>query len=211
MWKKGNILWAALVIPLQGSPEWTELQFSKIPANKVTFLDKEITIEVASSASPLIYRLPKPTQIAGFEAEIDIQGELNLPKKGNSFEEDSYIRFGFVASGENTLGGFKKMFAADWVKKMFALAPSGMGLDKIYFFNVATSSDLMGKSRLHPRSEYMFEEVVAIRTPDQKKVLISKKFAAAKEVMALWLSADGDDSKSKFTLQLRSLQLTEAL
>jgi hypothetical protein len=108
------------------------------------------------------------------------------------------------------------LFAPDWVKRMFALAPKGHGLDKIYFYSITSRNELLGKSRQHPKSKFMHEEYVFLApipagestdTAATKPVSmsISKKFATPIAAAGIWLSIDGDDSKSKFEIKIKSL------
>lgn len=114
-----------------------------------------------------------------------------------------------MAEGKNTLGAMGSMFAPDWVQKMFALAPKGSGLDKIYFYNLAIKPELVGKSRQHPKSKYMHEEYVTAFDPAAKSTVVTKKFDPPMPAAGIWLSIDGDESKSKFKIQIKDLRYTE--
>lgn len=198
------ILCAGLLIPMDSLDHWLQLRFNKIPSNQVSIADNSLVVNVASSASPLVYKLKEPTDIVGFVFRIKIIGEMNSEPTAK-FEEDSYFRMGLVVAGEKKLGFLQKAIAADWVKKLFSLAPDGIGLDKIYFYNVGHSNNQLNQSRVHPNSDLIFESVVKIKETDM--VLHEQKFDVPKNVLAVWLSIDGDQSKSKYQTQIQELKL----
>lgn len=160
-------------------------------------------IQVMSSASPIVHKLPAPMKVKALRVQARVIGSRNVEK--GEVEEDSFLRVGLVAVGTQKLSGVKKLFAADWVKKLFELAPSGAGLDKIHFFNVTDRKEFLGKKRTHPASELLSEEVVALA--ENGVVDFTKTLNSPLETAAIWLSIDGDDSKSNFTLVLQKLEL----
>lgn len=200
---KRHLLAAALVIPTDQINLWNQLQYGKIPAHQFFVENKELVIQVKASASPLVYVLPKVQLVSGFQVELAIDGQMNPQKTG--FEEDSYLRFGLVATGDKKLNAFQKALAPDWIKKLFALSPKGYGLDKIYFFNLGHDPALIHQSRNHPQSELIFEKIVQTRKKDQKifEYQLEKPISTA----ALWLSVDGDDTKSNYTLRIKNIKI----
>ncbi len=197
---------AAVALPLQ-KDKWVELKFNKIPNNQVEDTAEGMKVTVISSASPLVYKLDSPMRVSGFSAELDITGAVKSGIVQNSFGEDSVFRFGLVATGDKTLGWFQRKVAADWVLKLFALAPENTGLDKIYFYNLGREGQKVGDSRQHPKSELMHEQIVATRKADEKSVHIEHKFKSPLPIAAVWISIDGDDTKSNFTTVIKKLDL----
>jgi hypothetical protein len=197
---------AAVVIPL-GTPEaWTELAFRKIAPNKVSYTAEGIQIQVKESASPLIYKFPSLQNISAIEVELEITGDLKPQALG--FAEDSAFRIGLVGKGEKTLNRMQKLFAPAWVEKLFSLAPAGVGLDKIYFFNLGEATQQIGASRVHPKSELMSEEIVTIRRPGQNKYRLTKTLSPGLATAAIWISVDGDETKSEFATKIQKITLT---
>jgi hypothetical protein len=207
---------AMVAIPMGTADGWLELKFSKITPNVIERSETGTVIKVNGSASPLIHGFGKITPVNGIAAEIEITGKLNQLESWKEFEEDSLLRIGLVAEGPEKLGTMGSLFAPDWVKRMFALAPKGHGLDKIYFYSITSRNELLGKSRQHPKSKFMHEEYVFLApipagestdTAATKPVSmsISKKFATPIAAAGIWLSIDGDDSKSKFEIKIKSL------
>lgn len=196
---------AAFIVPLQ-KEMWTEVKFSSLPANSVSFDEKGIHVDVNNSASPLIHKLKQSVKITGFEFQIKLDGILN-PSPTSQFEEDSYFRLGLVTEGNNHLSGVKKLFAADWVKKLFALAPEGVGLDKIYFYNVNSENQILGNQRTHPKSDLMKEEIIYLRKSENSVIKFKKSLPENPKVVALWISIDGDNSKSVFKTSIEKIVL----
>jgi hypothetical protein len=191
------------MIPLN-KESWTVLSFNKIPANQVEFVKEGLLVQVNKSAGPVVFKLKEPKMVSSFSLKGTFKG--NKAVEGKDFDEDSILRFGLVAAGTQTLSGFKKLFAADWVKKLFALAPEGMGLDKIYFYNLTNRKALLNKSRQHPKSELFFESIAQVLEKDGP-IALNSRLATPLKVAAIWLSIDGDDTKSEFSTLISNIQL----
>jgi hypothetical protein len=181
-------------LPLK-TEAWTVLSFNKIPKNSVLFLNDQLRVKVESSAGPIVHKLPRTLNIS----EFSIKGKISGTKKdeGKNFDEDSVLRFGLVAVGKKTLSGPKKWVAADWVKKLFELAPQGTGLDKIIFYNFTNRKDLIGQTRIHPKSELIVETLSFLQS-EEGLFSIDKKLELPIDTAAIWISIDGDDTKSNF-------------
>lgn len=188
------------------SSKWTSLTFSKIPSNEVAFDMKGLNIKVNKSAGPLIYKLESSQNNYGFILSAEINGIKKL--EITPFDEDSILRLGFVTSGEQTLSGLKKMFAPAWVKKLFSLAPPNKGINKIFFYNVTNRPDLLNKSRVSPQSDLIHEKIVSL-VQLEGLFKMDIKFDTPLNVVALWLSVDGDDSKSQYEVMIKSINLRQ--
>ncbi len=203
-------LLAAIAIPLDKKDAWTELSFKKIPSNKVEYSPAGIKVSVNNSASPLVYKLDRFYKITGFEVDLKVDGDLKNEPPGKTIEEDSLFRLGLVVEGKQTLTGVKKLFAPDWIKKLFSLAPEGAGLDKIYFFNVGRSPESLSVKRNHPKTDLMVEEIMAVRKKTETALKIKYQLASPLNVPALWISIDGDDSKSSYVTTIEKITLLTA-
>ncbi len=182
---------------------WVVLSYNKIPPNQVSFNDN-LKIQVQASAGPAVYKLASPKKVIGFTVKGKVLGS-KLVETGD-FDEDSILRVGLVGVGKQTLSGVKKLVAADWVKKLFALAPKGSGLDKIHFYNISNRNELFGKSRVHPQSELLLEKISKFFNKEgafEFQVALEKPI----ETAAIWLSVDGDNSKSQFTTTISNIEL----
>jgi hypothetical protein len=200
---------AVLVIPTQTKENWQIDQFARIPANRVSFTEQGMVIDVQKSANPLFYSLPSPTVIKGFS----IQGEFKgLPRfkdgqqQGSKGADDYPLRLGLVIPGDKKLSGFKKIFAPEWVKNLYKRVPQEIGLDHVHFFNVTQSAQQKGTKRVHPSSDLIQEEFfAAVSQPGP----FSYEFNLAQPMtaLALWLSIDGDDTQSEYAVKIESLKL----
>lgn len=183
---------------------WSVVTYDKIPPNQVLFQSGNLKVEVRKSAAPLVYKFEKPKTIKKFFVKGLYSGFKN--PESNPFDEDSILRFGIVIPGENKLTGIKKWAAANWVKQLFALAPTGMGLDRIQFFNISDRTELLNTKRAHPKSKLIAETIVKIVEkpgPYTMEVVIEPPLVAA----ALWLSLDGDESSSEFTNEITEISV----
>ncbi len=199
---------ALTVVPLGNPADWKELKFSSLPANKVTYEKSALKIEVDGSASPLVFGFGSIKNIEEISADIEITGLMNqsVLEKSKDFEEDSYLRIGLIVEGKNIPSRFKMMFAPEWVRLLFSFAPQGVGLDKIYFHNMTTQKKFLGKKRSHPKSDLIHEENIILFLPEQKKYQVSHMFSPVLKAAGLWISVDGDDTKSKFTVMVQNLK-----
>jgi hypothetical protein len=198
---------AALIIPLNKKAGWTTTSFGKTPVNIVSYSEKGLTIAVHKSASPLIYKLARIEKITGFEVLLHIEGGLQGTSGEKNFDEDSIFRLGLVTPGSTKLNALRRMMAPSWIKTLFALVPSGIGIDKIYFFNVGKPPQTVGAMRLYPKSDLIHEEIVALRNPLDKDMKISKHLTKPLDAAAIWLSIDGDDTQSDYKLQVEQITL----
>ncbi|MCB0341800.1 MAG: hypothetical protein KDD59_06105 [Bdellovibrionales bacterium] len=215
MWIKNKgltVLWSVLAIPLQSSNGWQNLTYRKIPANKVVFDSEGLTIDVDKSASPLIYPLEKALAVNAVEVKLKIEGDLKFKQKmrqGQKKADDFRFRLGLVLKGENRLNFFQKAIAADWIKKLYSLAPEGVGIDKIYFLNLVDQTDLIGNTRQHPLSELISENMQwsIEHNESTEPFALKAKLDGPHDVLAIWLSSDGDDTLSKYKVNVKSISL----
>ena len=194
------------------SSKWQSLEFSSIPANVVDFSPQRISIQVNQSASPLIY--PMMSEFPSIK-KISIKGKVNqlvnvqpVEKQGKPGFDDFNLRLGLVLLGSKRLKWHERLLAAEWVKTLFDLAPENQGVDHIYFLNAVLSKSQQGKKRTHPLSEYIQENNVWL----MNKVgdfSYSHTFPSPQKTGALWVSVDGDDTKSKFHLEIKEISFTQ--
>jgi hypothetical protein len=180
------------------------LSFSKIKPNAVSFSGTEMVINVNKSSAPLVYLLPEVNLVKSFKVVGKIKGKKTL--ENSLFDEDSILRFGLVGVGSQRLTMVQKLFAADWVKKLFSLVPPNSGLDKVYFFNTTNRSELIGKSRKYPSSDLLFENFVTLVNAEgdfEMNVIVDPPVKTA----ALWLSLNGDLANSTFEVTLKEIVL----
>jgi hypothetical protein len=91
-------------------------------------------------------------------------------------------------------------------RKLFRLAPADTGISQVRFFNVGIEPQQIGWQRQHPLSELLHEEIVAVRRHDGTFEM-SASFEPPITTLALWISADGDDTNSSFAGALERIEL----
>lgn len=202
----------AVDVPLSASQGWQSLTFSSIPSNKIDHSEKGLKVSVDKSASPLIYSFPKPLTIKSVSSSGQFLGGTlgikDLKKQGLKKSDDFVYRLGLVLEGSRTLSWIERRIAPSWIKKMHSLAPKGSGVSHILFLEVAQSKELVGTKRDHYFSESLKEEIVASLN-ENGQFQLQHNFEKPVKVLGLWLSIDGDDTKSKFDVLIKDIQLTE--
>jgi len=202
---------AAIAIPLPDSTAWKQEKYSKIPQNEVSFSKEGMLVGVDASASPLMHPLWPAKKITGFRVVGEFKGLPTFPKvegQGEVGFDDYALRVGFVIPGEKKLSGLKKIFAPKWVRNLYASVPAGAGIEGVKFFNVTQNKKQLGQVRVHPSSDLISETFFAlVNSPGKFDHTFT--FAEPIEAAAVWVSVDGDDTKSKFSALLARLELLE--
>ncbi len=204
----GHLAALLIAVPLGSDQGWEVLRFSRIPANNATFSEAGLRIEVKRSASPLIYRLPTPRRLQRLRAHGRLEGRLEVTadRQGQKGFDDYALRLGVVEAGPRRLGFFERTFAADWVRKLYSLAPPGTGISQVRFFNLGVDPRQIGQQRWHPLSALLHETVIEVPRADGTFAL-EVPFEPPIETMALWIAVDGDDTGSSFTLVIEAIEL----
>lgn len=197
-----------LRVPLNDRSRWQELSYGKIPPHTLRFSESSLEISVRRSAMPLLCPLPQPVRVNSIHAKGRIIGSIEVApeKQGKKGYDDYSLRVGLVEPGATTLTARERRAAADWVKALFDLAPAGRGIAKAHFLNLGVDSLEIGRSRQHPMSKLLEEEVVAAPKPDGS-FEFAHSFNPPTEVCAIWISADGDDTKSSFQTVINQIEL----
>lgn len=204
-----NLLFGVLVLPLQDPIHWKLEEYSKIPKNEVTFQKSGMEIKVNKSASPIFYSFNRKYKIIGFKVTGEFKGLPNfkaLANQGTKGADDYPLRIGLIVSGDKKLSGLKKFFAPDLVIRLYNQIPSEFGLDHVHFFNVTQNKNQLGLKRKHPSSDLITEEYIKlVEKPGSFK--IEHHFSEALPALGLWLSIDGDDTMSEYSVILSNLEL----
>lgn len=202
-------LFAALVIPTKSMDGWRTENFSHIKSNEVSASHKGILVRVRKSASPLIFPLKATEIVTGLKVSGEFFGLpkfSNIAQQGQKGSDDYALRIGLVVPGENRLSGFKKLFASQWVKHLYSQVPSNLGLDHIHFFNITQNPSQVGETRLHSASDLIKEEFIAsVEKAGPFKYEYALKYPL--KAVAVWISIDGDDTKSNYEVLIAKLEL----
>jgi hypothetical protein len=198
----------SVVLPLSEQGNWQVLQYSNLPPHRISFSKAGMEMKVDGSAMPLIYPLPEPVRVASIRVKGRLEGALQVPPghQGEKNFDDYAFRIGLVEPGERTLNFVQRQLAARWVRKLFELAPKGSGISRIHFLNVGTEKTQIGRQRQHPLSDLIVEKVVAVPRPDGRFDFVHA-LDRPLQTIAVWLSSDGDDTGSKFTVLVEEIEL----
>lgn len=198
----------SFTVPLSEQTDWQILQYSKLPPHRIRFSKDGLEMAVDGSAMPVIYPLPGPVRVKGIRVKGRIEGTLRVSaeRQGEEKFDDYAFRVGLVEPGERTLNFVQRQLAARWVRKLFELAPKGSGISRIHFFNVGTDKTQIGRQRQHPISDLILEKVVAVPQPNGR-FDFAHSLEPPLETIAVWLSSDGDDTGSKFTVLVEQIEL----
>lgn len=201
-------LGGTFILPLDRTNDWQFLNYRQIPPNTFRASPTGLEIGVNNSAAPAVFPLTNQLQVTELRVSGKITGLLKVPagRQGQKGFDDYAVRVGLVESGSRTLDWREKLVAADWVKRLFALAPRGTGINRIHFFNVGTDPKQVGQTRTHPLSDLMEETVVTVPDADGR-FTFTKRFAQPMNVLAVWIACDGDDTKSSFAVVLSKVEL----
>ena len=204
-----SFVFAIMIIPTTSTIDWKSEKYSSIPKNEVSTSDKGLFVKVDSSAGPLIFPLKSKITIYGFKVTGEFLGlpALADPKfQGQKGFDDYPLRIGFVVPGEKKLSGFKKLLAPQWVKRVYEQAPEGTGVDSIRFFNVTQNSSQLRQTRIHPSTDLIHEDFFAV-VSKAGPFDFDISFKQPIESIAIWISIDGDDTKSKFDVLISRIEL----
>ncbi len=202
----------SVVIPLDDDEGWQLLRYSNIPPHDVDFSPLGLRIQVDDSAAPFVYPLSAPMAVSGLTVRGRVDGALRLAgqRQGSEGFDDYVFRAGLVLTGSRRLGTFRRMFAPEWVRRLYGLALPDQGISIVRFFNVGIDPDQVGQRRVHPRSDLLEEEVVAVPRADGTFDL-DVSLTPPVETVAVWLSSDGDDTGSAFTVLVERITLSTAI
>jgi hypothetical protein len=196
------------MIPLQPA-DWKILEYRNIKPNKVTFSEGQMNVKVESSNNPIVHAFDRPKKINGFEVEAEVLGEpLPVIKKGD-WDDDALLRVGFVAQGDRKMNKALLFISPRWVKELFKLAPQGHGIDKIYFYLLGREPQSIGQQRIFPGSKDLIsEEVIALAKSGTSQYNLTHKFKKPMDVAGIWLSMDGDFTRTQFMVKLKKISVS---
>lgn len=195
-----------LRVPLNDERRCHALKYEKRTPHTLRFTESGLEISVRRSAMPLFCPLPQAVRVNSIHVKGRIVGgiEVTPEKQGKKGYDDYSLRVGLVEPGTTTLTARERQAATGWVKALFDLAPAGRGITKVHFLNLGVDRSEIGRTRQHPMSKLLEEEVVAAPQSDGSFDFV-RVFNPSAEVCAIWISADGDDTKSSFQTIINQL------
>ena len=205
----GFLCAGVLALPVNDLSSWQQEAFSKKSSNVFSVEKGALLVSVKKSASPLFFKLSEAKKITGFKIVGEFKGLpvfKNLSLQGKKGNDDYPFRIGFVVPGQKTLSGLYKFVAAQWVKRIYNLIPKGTGLDRIEFFNVSQNPAELGLKRTHYSSDLLKETIVAVQNTSGA-FSVEHTFTTPIDTIAIWISIDGDDTLSDYSVLLSSIEL----
>jgi hypothetical protein len=198
----------SLSVPLSEQTGWQVLQYRNLPPHRIRFSAAGLEMTVDGSAMPVIYPLATRLRVSGIRVKGRLEGALRVPpeRQGEKNFDDYAFRIGLVEPGNRTLNFVQRKVAAAWVRKLFELAPKGTGISRIHFFNLGTERSQIGRQRQHPLSDLIMEKVVAVPAADGRFDFVHA-LDSPLDTIAVWLSSDGDDTGSRFTVLVEDIEL----
>lgn len=188
------------------SNEWKAVHYRNIKANRVGFDPKQMIIEVNQSSSALIYPFSKSRSINAIKLEIILDGKIITSER----QDDFPLRIGLILRGDKRLNFWQRRIAAEWLLMVDQLAAPYGGVEAIESLLFYSQDQKIGfKNRTHPFSELFREQIATPIGADLK--VYTHHFSSSKEAIGLWLSADGDESKSNFRIILKNIEINPVL
>lgn len=164
-------------------------------------------LEVRSSASPLFRAVEPAWDVSQIVFSGNVSALPVLPpesEEGIDEGDDFPLRLGLVTEGTRTIGWLERLWAPKWLKELTDLAPN-RGIGKIVFLTLAQKRPL-GSRRVHPKNDHIEEFVVGeMKAPGT--FTVKHHLQENLRAVAVWVQADGDDTKSSFDLDLEKIEL----
>jgi hypothetical protein len=199
----------AFIVPLTLNNNWKILEYNKIKANIVAFQSQELEIKVNQSASPIFYVFDSPKTIQNFSVKVAFQ---SLPKfqnvlnQGEDKNDDYALRIGFIEKGSKKLNYLQRIFAPEWIKQLYDQFGNQYGIEKVHFYNFTQNKLQIGKIRNHPKSNDI-DETFVYYLEGPSEVNFVYRLPKSIEALGIWISSDGDDSKSIYNLKIKEIKL----
>ncbi|MBT3236734.1 MAG: hypothetical protein HN353_12330 [Bdellovibrionales bacterium] len=204
-----SILCTVVLVPLPEQTLFKTIRFKGIPASKVIHFKQGLTFKVDSSNSTYIYPFRDINEIGSILVEGSMTGVLNLRGKqqGTSNADDYIFKIGLIIAGEKRLNFAQRLIAPNWVIEMENILPNNIGVERVEFYIMVSDRSILNTKRVHPLSDLFIENRVWLY--DKNKKYFSHKYQLNQKmrVIGLWISSDGDNTKSKFSMTLTKIRL----
>lgn len=203
------LLNTGLTIPVGDEQAWEVLAFRNLKKNHVVFEENRMRIVVDQSGGPIVHSLPKAVSVHNVKVCGSVHGKIDLEEgaiQGEAGHDDYILRIGLVEKGDRKLTWLQRKFSADWVKALYRLASDDQGIRQIVFLNMAERKEHLGSKRHHPVSDIFVEKVVW-KCPKDGEFCVTHQLKEQIVALGVWISSDGDDTRSRFEVRLDSLEI----
>ncbi|MFU8892975.1 MAG: hypothetical protein ACNA8L_05045 [Luteolibacter sp.] len=198
-------------IAVIGQPaDWTPLSFRGIPPMEHAIANERIVLTVKQSAGGIVRPLPKNTHVKTITIRGRIDGQLKTRPGAIWLAEndDALLRVGLIHAGGKPLNRLQRVAAPAWIRTLDdVLCAGGRGPARIDNLLLTPHAEWIGKSRQNPNMKQLHERFAAAPKNDGTFTLTAS-FEDPIDALGLWLMADGDDTKSTFTVTITAIELT---
>lgn len=199
---------SVVLLPLGTSSAWRHEKYSAYPQNEVTFSETGLVLRVDESSSPLFHKLEKNQVISGVRVRAQATGLPKLSPEaqdGQPGSDDYVLRLGLVQPGDYRPSWVQRLFAPKWLLNLIEVAGSDSGFSKVRFLDVTQKVGVQKE----PVSKGQWIDTQSVRQVSAPgDVSFEVKLAPAVLTSAVWLHADGDDTKSRFVVTVSKIELT---
>lgn len=184
--------------------KFEHIQFKDIEPNQFEFRDNILAINVNKSASFLLQPFQQIKTISKVSFDWKSHGTLNVNSKdveASREGDDAYLRIGLLIKGKPPVISF---FAAGWIKKIKTLLhhPSNR-----MAYVVSGAQHSAGETWESPYTSSIHIISAKSSQLNDNWMRAEHRFTVAIEVVGLWIMADGDNTGSSFSTQLRNLEI----
>jgi len=191
------------VIPLHDGI-FEHITFRKIKANRYSYNDQQLHIDVDESASFLMLPFDSIKKISSVSFEwrsdgVPLVEDLKHEKERSG--DDAVFKIGLLLKTDDSL---PNPFFSSWIKQVDTLLnfPS----DQMVYL-VPNAQHPAGEQWVNPYNKRI--TMISVRSRDGKSgwQLSSHRFEQPLDVVAIWLMADGDNTKSKFFSYVKNIKI----
>lgn len=207
--KTASLLISLLTLPLHSPEGWRLEKFGSVTPNQVTFSEQGMLIKVNESSSPLFYPLSSPKSYSA----LRVKGSLSaLPKLDSQQEEgiqdndDFALRVGLILEGDDGPNWIQRIFAPGWIKRILASYPEN-SFSQVKFY-VVSQRQPAGTVIPGSTSRWISQQS-ALQKKDPGPFEFETLLDVSKNVLGVWIQADGDNSHSKFNVEITQLELIQ--
>ena len=166
-------------------------------------------IKVDESSSPLFHRLEKTAPVTRVKVRAVTTGLPKLSSEasdGLPGSDDYVLRLGLVQPGDYRPTWLQRLFAPGWLLNLLEVAGSEAGFEKVRFLDVtqkvAVQKDPVNKGRWIDTQSVRQVKVTG-------DVSFDVTLTPPVPTSAVWLHADGDDTKSAFVVTVSKIELIQ--
>ena len=180
------------------------IEFSRINSSRYSFHDQQLKIEIDDSASFLMKSFVQVRQIKQVSVEWRSEGEPEIKSVQHEEQregDDAVFKIGLLLSGEDS---FFNPFLPSWMKRVEESLqhPSD---NMVYLLVKAKHAS--GEQWVNPYNKRISMIVMNSVAGNKDWHTSNYTFDNPVNVVAVWLMADGDNTDSRFTVNIKNLSL----